>query len=362
MKLIKPSLGNNELVLIKEVFESDILTNDVKVKDFEDKVRDFTGIKYAVATSTGTAALHLSLLASGISEGNEVIVPAMAFPATINALLYVRAVPVLVDININTLNIEIREIEAKITPTTKAILVVDLFGLPVDIVKIREITDKYNLKVIEDASYAFGSKINGNYCGSGADVAVYSFNERRVITSGEGGMVVTNDYKVADKAKLLRNHAMQKSGKDQEATFTGVGYNYRMSEIHAAIGVSQMFKIDELLDKRRRLAKEYTRVIENIQNVTPAREPIGAEQNYANYVIKLDVNKDPVALRAKLRERHIPTTIGTYCLHKQSVYGFDGDYPVAEYAYRYGISLPINSFMKKDDVLYVCEMLERFLL
>lgn len=359
MKLIMPEIGNEELELIKEALASNILTNDVKVHVFEQKVAEYVGVSHAVAVSTGTAALHLALIAAGINEGDEVILPAMAFPATVNAVLYLRAVPVLVDININTLNIEPREIESKITSKTKAILPVDLFGLSVDIAKLKEIALKHNLKLIEDASYAFGSQYQSHYCGSLADVAAYSFNERRVITCAEGGMVVTNDDEIAEKVKLLRNHAMLSKGKNKEATFVDIGYNYRLSEIHAAIGLAQLDKIENILAKRRSIGKEYTKIIEDIPNVTPAREPLGYVHNFSNYVIKLDVNMNTAAIKSRLEEREIPTTVGTYCLHKNPIYNFKGKYPVAEYAYQYGISLPITSKMNYDDVYYICEMLER---
>ena len=361
MKLIMPELGDSELDLIKEVFKLKILTNDKMVRSFEEKVADYVGVKHAIGVSNGTSALHLALIAAGIKKDDEVIVPSMAFPGTINALLYLKAKPVIVDININTLNIESRFIEEKITTKTKAILPVDLFGLPVDMDKIRVIAEKYNLKIIEDASYAFGSEYKGSYCGSLADVAVYSFNERRIITCGEGGIVVTNDKKMADAVRLLRNHAMEKEGKDQEAKFLDVGFNYRLSEIHAAIGLAQMDKISIIIEKRRYLAGLYNKFIDELPNVTPPREPLDCKQNYSNYVIKLDVHMDTDNIKRRLRERDIPTTIGTYCIHKQPMYNItDADYPVAEYAYKYGICLPLNGSMNNDDVYYICEMLERF--
>jgi perosamine synthetase len=360
MKLILPDLGNKEIELIAEVFESGVLTNDKMVSNFESAVALYTGVKHAVGVSSGTAALHLAFVSSGIGKGDEVIVPAFCFVGSVNTLMYLQARPVAVDININTLNIDIRELEMAITPKTKAILAVDLFGVPVEIDKIRELADKNNLILIEDASYAFGSRYNSMHCGSQADVAVLSFNERRIITSAEGGMLLTNDETIAEKARLLRNHAMQRDDKHKAAKFEYVGYNYRMSEVHAAIGLGQMGKIDNIIEQKRRLGKEYTKLLESVPNVTPQREPQGCCQNYHNYVIKLDVNIDVDALKKRLEEREITTTIGTYCVHYQPMYNIKGKFPVAEYAYEYGISLPINSKMTIENVQYICEIIERF--
>lgn len=364
MRLIMPEIDDKELNLIKEVLDYGILTNDLKVKEFEDKIASYVGKKHAIAVSTGSAALHLAVLAAGIGEDDEIIIPAMAFPATVNALLFVKAKPVLVDININTLNIDPIYIEQKITSKTKAIMPVDLFGLPCDIDRINQIASKHNLIVIQDASYAFGSTYKGQPCGAKSDVVVFSFNERRVITCGEGGIVATNNQEIADKIRLFRNHAMHKEGKDQPAIFMGVGYNYRMSEIHAAVGLAQLDKLNGILEKRRKLGLEYNRIIEEMPNVTPPREPIDYTQNFGNYVIKLDVTLDTEHIKRKLGEREIPTTIGTYCIHQQPMYcsieGIGHSYPVAEYAYSYGISLPITTKMNLDTIYYICEMLERF--
>lgn len=359
MKLNKPEFDNKELKLVKEVLDVGLLTRGNKVREFEKKLADYVGIKHAIAVSSGASALQLALQAIGVGSKDEVIMPDFGSPSTINALLHLNAKPVLVDVNLNTLNVDVNLIEEKITSKTKAILAVDLFGLSADMEKIRQIAKKHKLKVVEDAAAALGAKYNDKFCGSLADIAVYSFYASRIITTGEGGMVVTNDEKLAKKVRMLSNQGVIVN-KDYEVDFIEVGYDFRLTEIQAAIGIAQMDKLENIRIKRNNLAREYTKLLYEIPFLSPAVEPVGYFSTYQPYVIKLDVNIDRQKIIQILIEREIATKIPAFSLRNEKIYKLEGKYPVSNYASKHALALPLYTQMDYDYIYHVCDVLSKF--
>jgi len=259
--LTRPYFDSEELEEIQKVLDSGWVTQGPKVKEFEDKIADYLGVKYAIAVTNCTSALHLALLCIGIKGGDEVLVADYTFPATGHAVLYCRAKPVFVDTDLKTYNINPELIEEKITERTKAIIPVHTFGQPAKMDKIMEIAEDYNLKVIEDAACALGAKYKNRYAGTIGDIGCFSFHARKGITTGEGGMVVTNNKNLAEKIRMLSVFGMtsawdrEKSAEFMIPEFTELGYNYKMSDITAAVGVAQLRKLDRIIERKRELAK-----------------------------------------------------------------------------------------------------------
>ncbi len=254
-----PFLDEYEIELLNECIISGwVSSGGPFVKKFESLVAEHTGTKYAVSCSSGTSGLHLALLANDIGPGDEVIVPTLTFIATANAVRYTGAKPVFVDSDINTWNIDPKLIKDSITSKTKAIMAVHLYGLPADMDSINQIAKDYNLLVIEDASEAQGAKYKNKMVGSLADMAVFSFFGNKIITTGEGGMIVTNDKYLAEKCRLLRDHGMSK---ERRYWHQVLGYNYRMTNMQAALGVAQMGKIEKIIEKKKTNCKRVQRNI-----------------------------------------------------------------------------------------------------
>jgi dTDP-4-amino-4,6-dideoxygalactose transaminase len=243
--IAKPLLGDEEKKAVSDVLDSGMLAQGKKVKEFEEKFAEYIGTKHAVATSSGTTALHLALLASGIKNGDEVITTPFTFISTANAPLFVGAKPVFADINPETFNIDPDKIGKMLTNKTKAILPVHLYGQPCEMDKILEIADKYNLIVIEDACQAHGAEYNCKRVGNIGNAGCFSFYPTKNMTTGEGGMVTTNDEEFAEKVRLFRSH-----GQKERYSYTMVGYNFRMTDVAAAVGIEQLKKLEEFNEKR----------------------------------------------------------------------------------------------------------------
>lgn len=360
MKLNKADFDNKEYKQVKEVLNTGLLTKGNKVAEFERSFTEKLGVKFATTVASGSIAVELALIAAGIQANDEVIIPCFSCPTTINSLLHIGAKPILVDVNINTLNIDITKIEEKITKKTKAIMPVDLFGIPVDIEKIKVIANSHNLLVIEDARYALGSRFNEKYSGTQGDLGVFSFYASRIITTGEGGMVVTNNPKIADRVNLLRNYGI-KFEPNYDFSFEEVGYSCRMTEIQAAIGVAQIEKLDAIAQKRRNLAEEYNRILYNISSISPPIEPKGCYNTYQPYVIKLDVGIDSKKIIHILTEREIACKIPAYSFNLQPIYNLKGSFPVSEYAAKHTLAIPLHTKMDLEYLYNVCDVLAMFL-
>jgi perosamine synthetase len=260
--LSAPDITDQEISAVTEVLRSSRLSLGPKTKEFEHAIAEYVGAKHAVAVSSGTAALHLCIRAIGIGEGDEVIVPSFAFIAVANAIRYERGTPVFVDIDPETFNLDPSQIEAAITPRTKAIIVVHTFGCPADLAAIVEIATRHSLFLIEDACEAIGAEFDGRRVGVLGDLGIFAFYPNKQITTGEGGVVVTQDAKLATLINCLRNHGRSESGDWFE--HTQLGYNYRISEINCALGCEQLRRLDAILARREAIAEEYNRRLRDV--------------------------------------------------------------------------------------------------
>ncbi|MEM3823434.1 MAG: DegT/DnrJ/EryC1/StrS aminotransferase family protein [Candidatus Bathyarchaeia archaeon] len=289
-----PQIGKEEIDAVVKVLKSGVLTHGLgagpMVTQFEKAYANFVGAKEAIAVNSGTAALHLAIAAASVKPGDEVILPSFTFVATAEAIVTVGAKPVFVDINPETYNISTEKIEEAITKKTKAIVPVDLYGLSADMKPIREIAEKHGLKIVEDAAQAHGAQYMGRPPGTYADVACWSFYASKNMMTGEGGMITTNDEKLAEKIRLMRSH-----GEVEKYKSIMLGYNYRMPEIEAAIGYVQLEKLPKFLAKRRENAEKLERRLKNANRLTLPKEPHGYKHSWYLFTVRLK--------KAKRKER-----------------------------------------------------------
>ena len=351
--LARPQLGEPELREIEDVLASGQLTQGPAVAEFERLVAERVGTAHAVAVTSATTALHLSLAALRVGPGDEVLVPDFTFPATANVVVQQGATPVLVDIDIETFAIDPDDLAARLTPRTRAIIPVHPFGLPADMDAVTTIADGAGVPVIEDAACALGATYRGRAAGALGRAGCFSFHPRKSITTGEGGMVTTDDPAFADDLRLLRSHGGVRA--NGRFTFQAAGFNYRLSDILAAVGVAQMRRLDDLLAGRRRIAAWYE---ERLGDQERLRLPVTPEQcthTYQSFVVLLDedVNRDSII--AGLRDEGIETTLGTYALHAQPFFASrldlrGGDRPASYRAYQGSLALPLHPGLSEGDV------------
>lgn len=346
-------MGTAELESIKRVFDSGILTEGRVCAELERQFAKYVGCRYAVATSSCTSALHLALIALGVGRGDEVIVPDFTFPATANAVRMTGASPVLVDIDLRSYNIDPAQISAVISSRTRAIMLAHLFGLSADMAPILRVARRHGIKVIEDAACAVGTTYSGHKAGTLGDVACFSFHPRKVITTGEGGMITTNNKRIAELTARVKNHGALRV--DGRLRFLSMGYNYRLSDVHAAIGLVQLKKVDRLIRSRIRIAKLYTDLLGSVEGIVTPYSRNGDVHTYQSYVVRLTEGfgrKRDNMIRA-LRGKGIQTQIGTYALHMQQTFrdlAIRRRYPNSRVAYDTSLSLPISSIMKRSQV------------
>lgn len=327
--ITKPLFDSWEEKAVIQVLRSGWVTQGPKVAEFEDLVCKYTDAKYAVATTSATTALSLSLHMLGIGPGDEVIVPSFSFIATTNVAIHVGAKPIFVDIDPRTYNIDPQKIEAAITKKTRAIIPVDQIGLPCDLDEIYKIAKRHKLHVVEDAACALGSIYKEKKIGSFGELVCFSFHPRKAITTGEGGMITTNNKRYADKLRILRHQGMSvsdvarhKSKKIIRESYPVIGYNFRMSDIQAAVGVEQMKKLPKILRKRAELAKRYTKAFSGTGNITPPFVPEGYVHNWQSYMVRLKsgvkITRDK--LMQKLLDDGISSRTGIMMAHKEPPY------------------------------------------
>ena len=363
IKLMMPEVGTEELNLIQQVLESGYLTTGPMTQRFEHLVAEYVGVKHAVAVSSGTTALHLALICLGIGPGDEVLVPDFTFPASANVVRHCGATPVLVDIDLATFNIDVADLEKKITSKAKAIMPVHLFGLSAEMDAILALAQKHpplkrgagGIWVVEDAACALGAEYKGCKCGAMGDLGCFSFHPRKVITTGEGGMVVTDNDEWAERLRLLRNHAMDR--RDGERVFVEVGYNYRMSDVHSAIGVAQMGKLDSIIAKHLELADWYRETLSGLDMITLPTVPDGCKHIYQTYATLLDERVNRQNIIQDLRQAGIEANIGTYSVSVQPAYQPCEILPNSWRAHQGVLALPFHTRMTKENVAEVAHAL-----
>lgn len=367
--LAKPYYCTEDVEAVKKVFESGWVAQGPTTERFEVEVSKFCGAKHGVALNSCTSALHLALLAHGLGKRDKVLVPDFTFPATGNAVLYTGAKPVIVDIDLNTFCVDPRHIEEKIDERVKAIVPVHAFGHPADIDELSRLARKYDLCVIEDAACALGSEFGGVRIGSFGYTTCFSFHARKLISTGEGGMVVVDDEKVAEDVRALRSHGMSLEAhrRDQISivlpTFKILGYNYRMSDISAAIGLAQLKKIEGFIEKRISLARYYDDAVEDAKLDLRTPEIYGNVRHvYQSYVILLGREGIRDKVIRRLRTKGIGCTIGTYSLSLLPLFRkYKGNCPCGNYAFENTIALPMFQELKEEEIAFVVKTLKGIL-
>ncbi len=357
--IAKPLLGEEEYNAVKRVLESGILAHGPEVEEFEREFAEYIGVEYAVAVANGTAALDIALKAIGVKKGDEVITTPFTFIATANSILFQGAKPVFADIDPRTYNIDPEDVLNKITSKTKAIIVVHLYGQPADMKALKEIAEDHKLYLIEDSAQAHGAEYNGVKVGSIGDVGTFSFYPTKNMTTGEGGMITTNDRRIAEKAKLLRNH-----GQAEKYLHVELGWNLRMTSIAAAIGRVQLRKLDKFNEARRGNAEILSREISRIKGLKPPYTDPRVKHVYHQYVIWVDeeypLSRDE--LKKYLEEKGIGTAIHyPRPVFQQPLYvklGYPQDIcPNSIKASKHVLSIPVHPALSMSDLEYVIEAL-----
>lgn len=362
--LSSPDITEYEIELINQVLRTPHLSRGPMVERFEAAIANYVGGEHAVGVSSGTAGLHLCIKAAGIGEGDEVITSPFSFIASANCILFERGRPVFVDIDPETLNIDPERIEERITPRTKALLPVHVFGQPCDMDKITAIATKHDLPVIEDACEAIGAEYRGRRAGTFGRCAVFSFYPNKQMTVGEGGVIVTNDEGWADLFRSLRNQGRGKDG--GWLAHERLGYNYRLDELSSALGVAQLDRIEELLTKRAKVAQAYNELLAKTEGVTiPCISP-QVQMSWFVYVVRLAPEIDRDRVMARLEEKGVASRPYFSPIHLQPFYrrmfGFkEGDFPVTEAAARSTVALPFHSNLDQQSVGYVCDALSEII-
>ncbi|MFB4167777.1 UDP-4-amino-4,6-dideoxy-N-acetyl-beta-L-altrosamine transaminase [Virgibacillus sp. JSM 102003] len=369
----RQTIDEDDIQAVVNVLKSDYLTTGPAVENFEKKVAEYVDAKYAVAFSSGTAALHGACFATGIGEDDEVITTPMTFAASANCVLYQDGKPIFADIDPETYNIDPDKIRKKITPNTKAIIPVDFTGQPADLDEIMEIAKKHNLTVIEDAAHAIGATYKGIKVGSIADMTMFSFHPVKHITSGEGGIITTNNKTLYEKLLQFRTHGITRNHSllnenhgpwYYEMQF--LGYNYRMTDIQAALGFSQLEKLDRFVQKRRKIVQQYNNEFNTMEQIITPFQHSHGNSSWHLYVIKL--KQDLLSITRKrffkeLNEANIGVNVHYIPVHLQPYYqkmGYNkGDYPIAEELYDHIITLPLFPAMTDENVHYVINTVKK---
>jgi len=359
----EPTLDSKELELVSKAIKSGWISSSGKyIKQFEEKFADYCGVKYGIACTSGTTALHLAIEVLKIGRGDEIITPTFSMAATTNAILYAGAKPVFIDSELETWNLDINQIEKSITSRTKAIMVVHTFGHPADMDKVNKIALKYGLKVIEDAAEAHGAEYKGEKTGGLGDIACFSFYANKIITTGEGGMVLTDNIDYAERARKLRNHYFG----EPRFLHKEIGFNYRLTNIQAALGCAQLEKINSFVNHRRNNAAIYNKLLKNVQGVVLPPEKKWAKNVYWMYgiLIEKDFGLTMQKLREKLFDRGIETRAFFIGMHKQPAYNknFDNypdkvDCPIADQLEEKGLYLPSSSHLTKNEIKLIVKQI-----
>jgi perosamine synthetase len=349
IRLAWPDVGAEEAAAVAEVLESGQLTMGPKVPEFEAMLAEACGVAHAVAVSSGTAALHLAVAALRLEPGDEVLVPAYTFPATANVVAQVGARPVLVDVDPATMNLDPARAAAAVTPRTRAVLAVHLFGRPLDWEALRDaLPDRVEL--LEDAAGALGARRRGRPCGGLGALGCLSFHPRKIVATGEGGAVTTNDAELADSIRRMRHHGIEPSGDFEIAT---PGLNYRLADILCAVGIPQLRRLEELLQARERIAGAYAERLDGLVDLPSVDE--GDRHGWQAYVVQLDRRDEALAA---LRTAEIQAQIGTYALHRLQAYADQGPFSGADRAYDRALALPFHTRLEDAELDRVAAVLD----
>jgi len=360
----RQSIEEEDVQAVVAVLRSDWLTTGPKVAEFEEAFAAYVGSKHAVSFSSGTAALHAAAFAAGLKPGDEAITTPLTFAATANCVLYQRATPIFADVCADTLNLDPEQLPAKITSRTRAILPVDYAGHPADLTLILEIAKHHDLIVIEDACHALGAEYRGRRVGGIADMTVFSFHPVKHITTGEGGMVATNNEKFAETMRRFRNHGISSEARQRQSAgqwhyeMVLLGFNYRLSDIGCVLGIQQLNRLSANLARRREIAARYTEALRALPGVIPPVVRAEANPAWHLYPIRLDLQKltaDRAQVFRALRAENIGVSVHYIPVHLHPYYrqqlGYkSGEFPVAEDAYARLISLPMFHGMNDQDV------------
>ncbi len=371
--IAKPYLTKKEANAAYDTILSGWITQGPRVAEFEQQFAEYTGAKFAVAVSNCTTALHLSMIVAGVAAGDEVICPSMSYIATANAIKYVGAIPVFAEINPANYNLDIADVEKKITSKTKAILLVHQIGMPADINAFKILAEKRGIKLIEDAACAAGSSYHGAKIGSHSELVCFSFHPRKVISTGDGGMITTSNEQYYNRMKLLRQHGMSVNDRTRHESariifedHLEVGYNYRLTDIQASVGIEQLKILDWLIAKRRKIAESYNKAFKDIPSIRLPREEAGYKSNYQSYSVYLK-NTSPISrndLMQKMLDAGISTRRGIMTTHRETAYKKEYSeiaLPVSEDASDNSIILPLYVPMKKEDVKFVIKTFKSLL-
>ncbi|MFA6039783.1 MAG: UDP-4-amino-4,6-dideoxy-N-acetyl-beta-L-altrosamine transaminase [Candidatus Peribacteraceae bacterium] len=356
-------VDGDDVAAVDAILRSDWLTTGPKVEEFEKAFAAFTGTQHAVAVSNGTAALHTAVQALGIGEGDEVIVPTMTFAATVNAVLFQGGTPVFVDSSPDTLCIDPKQVERALTPRTKAVIAMDYGGQPCDYAALRAIADKRKLPILADACHALGGMLDGRPVGSLADLSTFSFHPVKPMTTGEGGMVTTDDAALAQRMRRFRNHCLTTDHRERHEKGSyayevqELGYNYRLTDFQCALGLSQLKKVPAWTERRQRIASLYSESFAGMDTLHPLAVRKGLIHAYHLYVILLNpetltASRDEIfkALRAEnigVNVHYIPVHLHPY--YRKRFGTKEGMYPVAEEAFEKMITLPLFAGMNDVD-------------
>ncbi|MCP4439131.1 MAG: DegT/DnrJ/EryC1/StrS family aminotransferase [Aureispira sp.] len=363
-----PYLGTEEAQAAYDTILTGWVTQGPRVAEFEQNFADYVGSKHAIAVSNCTTALHLSMLVAGIKAGDEVICPSMSFIATANAIRYVEAVPVFAEVG-EDFNLSLEDVKKKVTNKTKAILLVHQIGMPADIEAFVAYCKDKNIVLIEDAACAIGSEVNGVKIGAHTDLVCFSFHPRKIITTGDGGMITTSNDDYNKKLRLLRQHGMSVNDRARHEskkvifeTYDTLGYNYRLTDIQASVGIQQLKKLDEIVRRRREIAAWYESALANYEDkVILPKDKNGGKTNYQSYqiILKDSVEKTVMEIMQAMLDIGIATRRGVMLIHEEQAYA-DIDIaplPETEKIHSRSVILPLYIGMTEEDVQYICEQL-----